>query len=105
MGMVVESLRRLEDSVARLSENVNMQLSRLPTEYVPRREVERRLDELTIDAGEERAERQRGIDSLRADIDKAQKQSIETRRWLIATTLTTVSAAAGVLFGILNHFQ
>lgn len=105
MGMVVESLRRLEDSVTRLSENVNHQLSRLPSEYVPRREVERRLDELTVDLGAEEAERVRKIDGLRAEIDRHQEQATTTRRWLIGTTLAAMSATAGVVFGILSHFQ
>jgi len=105
MGMVVESLRRLEDSVTRLTENVNMQLSRLPSDYVPRREVERRLDELTIDLGQEQVERQRTVEALRADMERAQEEALATRRWLVATALAALSAGAGVLFGILNHFQ
>ncbi|MDP5182189.1 hypothetical protein QOZ88_06030 [Blastococcus sp. BMG 814] len=93
LGFVAESLRRLEDSVARGFADVNNQLSRLPNDYVPRRELDRRLDEFTFDIAELRKHR---------ETDAAERAN--ARRWLIGLAVTGALSATGVVSGIVLHF-
>lgn len=112
LGFVAESLRRLEDSVGRLSSDVNGQLARLPNDYVPRREVERRFDEVCIDLGELR-QRADAADKAREAEEKeraAREREVARERRTVRLTLaglafTAMSATAGVVFGVINHFQ
>lgn len=105
MGIVIESLRRVEDSLTRLSENVTTQLARLPSDYVPRREVERRLDELTLDIGAERTERMAALKEIRTEADIAKERASQFRRYLIATGVAAIGAVGGVGVGVINHFS
>jgi hypothetical protein len=105
LGIVVESLRRLDDSVSQLSRDVNTQLSRLPNDYVPRREVERRFDELTVDVGELRL-RADAAAKTREDRDREDARERATaRRWRIGLVLASGMSATGVVSGIVLHFQ
>lgn len=115
LSMIVDGLKRLEESITRLSVDMHEQMGRLPNDYVPRREVERRLDEYAIDLGaldvrltEKRATHDRDIKDLREclkqiELDreqdeqererqrKADLQRRETdRRWLIGTVIAVV---------------
>lgn len=101
LNLVVDTLRRVEDSLGRLSENVTMQLSRLPSDYVPRREVERRLDELTFDIAGEETARVAAIKDLKDEIEKARARAVTFRHWLIGTGVTASAALGSTL---INHF-
>lgn len=63
-----ESFRRLEDSVTRGFENVQFQLSKLPGEYVARREFDRYRDEQTIDMQAALAQHDRDIKSVKDEM-------------------------------------
>lgn len=111
VGMIVDSLKRVEESVTRLSTDMHEQMSRLPSLYVPRLEVDRRFDEHTIDLGElraalaeKRATHDADIRSLEEDIervearrkaDEAQRQG--DRRWLLATFLTVLGLVVAMV--------
>lgn len=98
LGFVAESLRRLEDSVAKLSSDVNTQMSRLPELYVPRREIDRWRDELSVDLGAEESARKADVGRLADRLDEAERQRVAAeqqritgRRWLIGVLLTVAS--------------
>lgn len=115
LGFVAESLRRLEDSVARGFADVNVQLSKLPNEYIPRQELQRELDRLTLNLGVEEVERRADIAALRAQLEEDARRAAEqaraiaaertnARRWLIGLAVTGALSAAGVVSGIVLHF-
>lgn len=105
LGFVAESLRRLEDSVARGFAEVNTSLSRLPNDYIPRQELQKELDRLTVGLGQEEMERRADIAELRRQREEDQRRRTSDRRWLIGTSLATVGTATGVLAGIVTHFH
>jgi hypothetical protein len=103
LDFVAESLRRLEDSVARLSADVNRQLGDLPVLYVPRREVERRFDDLVQDVGAEQAARQGDVDRLTARMDEAERHRVAGRRWAIGALLTSLGLLVALASLLLPH--
>jgi hypothetical protein len=105
IGLVTQGLAEVKDAVSQLSRDLHSTLSRLPTDYVPRRELERRLDELTIDVGAERAARERALADLKDAADAAEAHRISSRRWLVGTSLGTALSALGVIAGIWTHFS
>lgn len=107
LAIILETLRKLETTVGSLRTDLHVELSRLPEMYVPRREVERRLDEHTIDIGEVRSavevveERRKKDERDRRDERLAdERRQQEMRRWLVATVLTALGLLVAVL-GIL----
>lgn len=103
--MIVEGLREVKESITRLGADVNSQWSRLPQDYVPRREVEHRLDEHTIDIGEVRSQLIQKGAKHEVDVERLERQihDIEAkrqadRRWLVGTAL----AAAAVLVALVG---
>ena len=111
IGFVSESLRRLEDTVVRGFADVNRQLTELPTHYVPRREVERRFDELCIDVGAERAAREGAIARLERSAEVAEERrqaadaaALTARRWVIGLAVGTAMSFVGVVSGVILHF-
>lgn len=95
-------LRRLEDSVDRGFDTVNQQLSRMPNDYVPRREVERRLDEITVDLGAERAERIEADKAQQADAKEAKVQASNHRRALWIAVPGGLTGVGSLIVSILN---
>jgi hypothetical protein len=104
LGFVAESLRRLEDSVMRGFADVNRQLTEMPTHYVPRREVERRFDELCIDLGAEQAARKADIADLKSAAAAAEQSRVAARRWVIGLAVATSMSGIGVISGVVLHF-
>lgn len=111
LSMIVDGLREVKDSITRLSIDMHEQLSRLPNDYVPRRELERRFDEYTIDLGDLRARLVEKRETHNADIkdlreclkaiedareaDEQQRQA--DRRWLIGTVIAVVGLLVTVI--------
>lgn len=105
IGLVTAGLTEVKEAVTQLSRDLHGTLARLPTDYVPRRELERRLDELVIDLGAERAARERAITELRETAEKGETAARSHRRWLVGTALATATSVAGVAAGIWTHFS
>lgn len=105
LSLITAGLTEVKEAVNALSRDLHSTLARLPNEYVPRRELERRLDDLIIDLGAERAARQTAILALEAASAKAEDDRIQGRRWLISLSLGTVITALGVLSGVVLHFS
>lgn len=105
LAMVNDGLREVKDAVGQLSRDMHETFSRMPNDYVPRREVERRMDEFSVDLGAERAERLAALKRIEDDAKARAAQVQSQRRWLIGTAFTAVSAATGVLGGITLHFH
>lgn len=93
LGIILETLRKLETTIGSLRSDLHVELSRLPELYVPRREVERRFDEHTIDLGEVRAS-VTAVEEKRR-VDERQRQA--DRRWLLATVLTSLGLLVAVI--------
>lgn len=98
VGMILDSLKRVEESVTRLTVDMHEQMSRLPELYVPRREVERRFDEHTIDIGElrsqlaeKRIKHDGDVERLEALIDASEIQRRADRRWVFGAACTVVA--------------
>lgn len=123
LPFVAQSVQRLEDSVARGFADVNIQLSKLPELYVPRREVERRFDETNLDIAEIKSQFAQAQIKHDADIrvlgkaatdDKekreeaakeAHKERVASRRWLIGLSATAFLTGSGTVAGIVIHFH
>lgn len=105
LALITAGLTEVKEAVAQLSRDLHGQLSRLPTDYVPRREIERRLDELTIDLGVERVARETALSALK---DAAEREAVNRRvhrRWLIGLAVGTAISGTGLVSGIVLHFS
>lgn len=127
MALVIDGLREVKESISALTRDMNEQMSRLPDIYVPRREIDRRFDEHTIDIKEiaagldkksvkhdadvHRLEQKHESDILRVDQaikasddqrktekNAADAQRKTDRRWAIGTAL----ALAGLVLTALS---
>jgi hypothetical protein len=105
IGLVTQGLAEVKDAVSQLSRDLHGTLARLPTDYVPRREIERRLDEMIIDLGAERAAREGAIRALDEAREKAEGEARSHRRWLVGLGTGSFLSAAGVVAGIWTHFN
>ena len=105
LTLITAGLTEVKHAVTALSRDLNGVLSRMPTEYVPRREIERRMDELIIDIGAEKAARENDVKSLKEATEKAQNERRTHMRWLIGPGAATVMSGIGVLSGVFLHFQ
>lgn len=104
LTLITAGLTEVKDAVSALSRDLNGVLSRMPTEYVPRREIERRMDELIIDVGAERAARESAVRNLQEASEKAHAERRTHMRWLIGLGLGTGMSFVGVVSGIVLHF-
>lgn len=127
----MDGLREVKESIHRLSLDVNGQLSRLPDLYVPRRELEHRYDEHTLDIGELRVQVAAGITRHEADVrrltdviegiegrreqereEDAQQRERERkedaqqremyRRWLVGLAVPTILTLVGLAIAVLT---
>lgn len=116
IGLVTAGLAEVKEAVNALSRDLHSTLAKLPNEYVPRREVERRLDEMTIDIAAEKADRQSSIRAVQdaataaqqavAEADTAREtERITARRWATGLAIATAVEMTGVLAGIFMHFN
>lgn len=105
IGLVTAGLTEVKDAVAQLSRDLHGTLARLPNEYVPRREVERRFDELNIDLAAERAERQKAIEALEAARLASEADHKSDRHWRMGLSAGSAVSLLGVLSGIYLHFH
>lgn len=105
MSLVVGGLQRLEDSVGRLANDMRVELSKLPEQYVHRREADRRFDELVLDIGAERAARERDVEKATGQVKDLEKRLVEGRRWVVGLACGTGLSAIGALTGIANYFS
>lgn len=105
LALVTAGLTEVKEALTQLSRDLHGTLTRLPTEYVPRREVERRLDELTIDLAAEKVAREAAIKALDEAHAKAEDDRLTGRRWLIALSAGSAISLLGVLSGIFLHFS
>lgn len=102
LGMVVGSLQRLEDSMGRLSADMRSELSKLPEQYVHRREADRRFDELTVDLGQERASRETDIRDTKDQVRDLERRLGEGRRWFIGLACGTGVSAIGLVLSAID---
>lgn len=105
LSLINDGLREVKEAVGQLSRDVHDTFARMPNEYVPRREVERRLDEFSLDLGAERAERIAAIQALKDSAADADKARGAARRWLIGLAAGSAFSAAGVALGVIDHFH
>jgi GH25 family lysozyme M1 (1,4-beta-N-acetylmuramidase) len=83
-----------------------LDLARLPNEYVPRREAERRLDELTLDLAAERLARESAITGPdRGPRARASRAPCHPPRRLDPVAVGSGISLLGVLSGIYLHFH
>jgi len=104
IGLVTAGLAEVKDAVAQLSRDLHGTLTRLPNDYVPRREVERRLDEMTIDLGAEKAARENALKALADANEKSTQERATQRRWIVGLAVGTCVSGFGVVSGIVLHF-
>lgn len=111
VSMIVDGLNRVEESITRLSADVNGRLGQLPNDYVPRREVEHRFDEHTIDIGELRgqivakgAKHDLDVEALKKALDLDRERRQTDRRWVIGTVITVAALVVAVLSLVLTRF-
>ena len=102
---IAESVRELDRSLERGLEGIRQQLAELPTHYVPRRELERRLDEITVDIGavraaHEAAERTR---ETRQREDRRERRNL--RLAIAGTAIAGASATTGVVALLFPHLS
>jgi hypothetical protein len=105
LSMLVDAVREVKDSVTQLSRDLNLQLSQLPTAYVPRQEVRQWVDNLTIDHGEERAERRTEIADLRAEIAAVEERRRSDRWQAITAVLALAGLGLTALTLIITHWK
>lgn len=102
---IAESVRDLDRSLERGLESIRQQLAELPSLYVPRRELERRLDELTVDIGEVRASHE----AAERDRENRQREDRRERRNLrlaiAGTAIAGASATTGVVALLFPHLS
>jgi hypothetical protein len=113
LAMIVEGLREVKEALASMSRDVNSQLSKLPDIYVPRREVDHRFDEHTIDIGELRnqvaaglARHQVDIERIESQIEMTRERHEEDRKWAIGTAIAVVTLllmVVGLVITVLQH--
>ena len=102
LGLVISSLQRLEDSVGRLSADMRSELSRLPEQYVHRREADRRFDELMVAVGGERADRKSAIKELEDRAEEAEQRRVADRRWAIGVLFTVLGLLLTLAAFVIN---
>lgn len=100
MGMVVESLRRVEDALSRGFDNVNSQLSKLPEQYVARREFDRYRDETGLDLVTAQQKHDKDIEDIRADARDRAAQARSLRLWLIGIGATSTIGLSGLVIQV-----
>lgn len=105
IGLVTAGLAEVKDAVAQLSRDLHGTLARLPTDYVPRREVERRMDEFSIDLGVERADRLAAIHALVEAHERAEADRKAARRVTWSVAVGSGISLLGVLSGVVLHFS
>lgn len=105
IGLVTQGLADVKDALAQLSRDLHSTLTRLPNDYVPRREVERRFDELSIDLGAERAERIAAVKALEEAQKAAEGERKANRRVLWPVAAGSAVSLLGVISGIYLHFH
>lgn len=106
VSIVVDGLRRLEDSVATGFRDINAALSRLPEQYVPRREFDRYRDELTLDWQQAQNKHDADVQALRAAHNESEARRVSAHRFLWGTALTalaSLAAVAAVIISLLQH--
>lgn len=104
LTLITAGLTEVKDAVNALSRDLHGTLARLPTDYVPRRELERRLDELIHDLSVEVAARDRAIQALKETADQVAADRVVARRWVIGLGVATGCSMTGVLTGVVLHF-
>ena len=104
IGLVTAGLAEVKDAVAQLSRDLHGTLSNLPNEYVPRREVERRMDEMTIDIAAEKLARETAFRGLTEVAEKSALERASHWRWIIGLGVTTSVSMVGLLTGVVLHF-
>jgi hypothetical protein len=105
VSIVVEGLRRLEDSVAQGFRDVNATLSRLPEQYVARREFDRYRDEQTLDLQQAQRKHDNDVAELRAAHDKAEAKRVSAHRFLWGTAIAALASLAAVAAVIVSLLQ
>lgn len=105
IGLVTAGLTEVKEAVSQLSRDLHSTLARLPNEYVPRREAERRLDELTIDLGAERVAREAGDKALAEAAEKADTERKANRRVLLSVAAGSALSLLGTAVGVFLHFH
>lgn len=112
IGLVTQGLADVKEAVGQLSRDLHGTLSRLPNDYVPRREVERWRDERTVELGalraeiaSERAARAEAIQALETAHATADKERRGNRRVVWLGVGGTAVSLCGVLSGVILHFH
>lgn len=101
IGLVTAGLAEVKDAVTQLSRDLHGTLNSLPNDYVPRRELERRLDEFSIDIGAERAAREATVKTMVEQAEKASLERANHRRWIVGLAVGTAMSALGLVTGVI----
>ena len=104
IGLITAGLTEVKEAVNALSRDLHSTLARLPNEYVPRRELERRIDELVIDIGAVKASCESSAKASKEAQEKADADRIAGRRWVIGLAVATACSMTGVITGVFLHF-
>lgn len=101
LGILVATTRRIEDTVARGFDSVNLQLSRLPDTYVNLRDFDRYRNERAAEWVDAKKQHDRDIDELKVDAEKRAEQARTFRHWLIGTGSTACLGMAAIAVEII----
>lgn len=105
LSMLVDAVRRVEESVVQLSRDVNTQIGLLPSTYVPRQEVRQWVDDLIIDVGKEEAERRTDIAGLRAEVAAVEERRRSDRWQAITVALSLAGLGLTLLILVIAHWK
>lgn len=100
IDFMAESFRRLEDSVARGFESMQQQFSKLPGDYVARREFDRYRDEQVIQVAAIEKRHDDAIDEIKETL----KDSRATRHQWLALAITALIATPASIYAIVQIF-
>jgi membrane-bound lytic murein transglycosylase B len=116
LSYVAGTVGRLEESVERGFREVREVLSRMPNDYVPRRELDKRFDDVTFDVAElrrarEQDQRDKAAAEIQAERDRQARleqaaRDRRTDRWQrIALAVSSSLALTGTGVGVVLHFH
>lgn len=103
LGILVETTRRIEDTVARGFDNINAQLSRLPETYVNRREFDRYRDEIIVDWQAAQLKHEADIKKICEDVAANEARRIARGRYVVTTLIALAAVLVALAALVLAH--
>jgi hypothetical protein len=105
LSYIADSVRQLDASVERGFEGIRRELSELPRHYVPRLEIDRRFDEVTLDVGELRRRLEADAGERQRQAERLEDHRRSTRWQVIGLAAGSAVSVFGTLFGVFVHFS